>query len=983
LLIDNLLDFSEKALKYRLILKKPTYEELCCLEEAFNIEYTGSLGSLNKLSFSLPFMLDGKRNINIDKIQSNYLIYCELYEETTGLVYQQEYFLINNIENVGDEKDIKQVSCIALQYQLATKLIKNYSGSKKLYRAPAELAAYSPSEEFPTFESFRESGILNTVSRLAMSWTIGNIPAEINDTFRDFDIDCTSVISFLLDTVQESFGIIFEFDTVEKTISGKSIDSLGTFRGFLLSDSSYIKSIIETINSEDITTKLFVYGKDDLNIRAKNMGEEYLLDLSYFRNRNFMSQNLLDALDSWDDLILANKPTFESLTANLTDKTNQLANKSVALVALQEELKLLEKEQDRLISEEEDLTDINSQIDAKDAQIETVESEISVLETDIAETENDLEELQLLVLMGSNLTALQIAELDFFIHEKELRIDSITDIEELYQFGLKAIQKVNQPVVQFDLDTISLFDCVECQLDWDKLKLGDIAFIKYDLYNINIELRIIAYTHSSESNRLSVSFGNSRDINNANMLYDELTTSISTNTTLDYNKNRFLDYVNSGDKSKINQYITNALDLSKQGAVAASNQSVSIDQRGITLTNPANPDYQVKMINDLVVFTRDGWQTASIALSADRGVVAESVMGQLGAFCTVRADQIVVGDYGEGLSEEVLGDKVVLQNTEYNRVTINTDEGIKALHPADGSYSTMNGAGFLRYVPNYTYTEQPLPANSINFTGKTIGGLELLGWEFNGTTVIENNCLKLLTSAMIYQHITKNNATFTMTYYTAPYTGDGDDDPHYTGSIRIDNDVYTLDSSTAGEDKTITLTINKGYSYFGISSGSSDSQYGDIVFVRSITFESNPVNYIDPNVSSMIGTTYQFRTYINEGTTRGRYGYITRIQLPDDFKGKDFVINVFLKDTGENSDTGYTISSINLNILTDYDDYETDYENAIIRVRAEMKCRANKAYPIMNMIDTGDYHYEYVMTDIGNNYYSMTQGFDFMYIAQY
>ena len=961
MIIDNLLDFSKKALKYRLILKKPTNEEICQLEEAFDIEYKGSLGSLNKLSFSLPFILDGKKNDNIDKIQNNYLIYCELYEPTTGLIYLKENFLINNIENKGDDKDVKEVSCISLQYQLSSKLIKEYKGSKKLYRTPTELAAFSPSEEFPTLESFRESGILNTVLRLAPSWAILNIPAGINDAFRDFDIDCVSVISFLLDTVQESFGIIFDFDTVEKTISAKSIDNLGTFRGFFLSDSSYIKSVIETVNSEDITTKLYVYGKDNLNIRSQNvLGEEYILDLSYYRNIKYMSQSLLDSLSVYDLLIENKKSNFETLSTNLNTYSNNLATKNTELTTLQTELEALEKTKNQKISDEEDLSVINSQISSKDAEITTITSQITALQANIDSVTADIEELQLSLLMESNFSAMQIKELDFFIHEKELRLDSFADAEELYQFGLKAIQKVNQPVVQFDLDTISLFDCVECQLDWERLKLGDIAFIKYDLYNVNIELRIIGFTYSSESNRLSISFGNSRDINDSNMLYNEISTSISTNITLDYNKNRFLDYVNSGDKSKINQYITNALDLSAQGAKAGNNQCVSIDQRGITITNPADTNNQLRMMNGLIAFTTDNWETSNLALNSKIGVVAEAVYGQLGAFCTVAADRIIINDDGSGLN----------------------DIGIKVNHQ-DGSYSEMKHDGFLRYVPNYTYTEQSLPVNSINFAGKTIGGLQLLGWELDSNCVIESNCLKLLTSAMVYQHITKDNATFTMTYYTAPYTGDGDDDPHYTGSIRINDDVHTLTASTSGEDKTITLTIDKGYSYFGISSGSSNSQYGDIVFIRSITFESNPVNYINPTVSSMIGTTYQFRTYINEGTTRGRRDNITRIQLPDDFKGKDFIVNVFLKDTGEASDNYYSISSINLSILTDYDDYEADYANAIIRVKAEMKCRANKAVPVMSLIDTGNYHYVYVMTGIDNNYYTTTMGFDFMYIAQY
>ncbi len=952
MLIDNLLDFSKKALKYRLILQKPTYEEICQLEEAYNIEYQGSLLSLNKLSFNLPFVLDGKRNDNIDKVQSKYLIYLELYEETTGLIYQQEYFIIQTTENIGDEKDVKKVSCISLAYQLASKLIKGYSGSKKLYRTDTELAAYSPSEEFPTIEDFRESGILNTVTRLAPSWTILSVPAEINETFRDFDVDSASVIDFLMNTAMEAFEVIFEFDTINKIISVKPIDSLGSFHGFFLSENSLIKSITETVNIDDITTKLFVYGKEAQNIRTQNiLGEEYIMDLSYFRNRNFMSQSLLDSLDLYDVLTESKQPLFQSLMANLTDKTEQLADKNTELITLQEELELLEKEKNDLISDEEDLTDINSQIDAKDAEIATVEDEISALETDIAEIEADLEDLQLLVLMQNNFTIAQIEELDFFVHEKEIRNESISDPAELYEYGLKVLQKNNQPVVQLDLDTVSLFDCVECSLDWDKLRLGDTACIHYDLFNVDIELRIINYLHNSENNKLTITFGNRQDINNPNMLYEEIRSSMAVTTTLDYNKNAFLDYTKN-DKSKINAYITNALDLAMQGAKAASNQSVSIDQRGITLTNPANLDYQVKMINDLVVFTRDGWQTASIALSADRGIVAESVSGLLGQFCQLRADQIVVGDYGEGLSEEVLGDSVVLQNTEYNRVTINTDEGIKALHPADNSYTQMNGDGFLRFIPTPNYNEQSLSADTENFNGASLGSLQLKGWEFS-TCKIDSNRLRVGNTtgsvrawARINKYITKNNTTFNFSYTTA---ADQSGDSEYL--FYIDNTRYDLGyqtTSTTFQSRIGgTVNLSKGwhtfiwYSFHDFYSALPSGLY---MHIDDITFEQNPVLYNPSGTYNLTGSTYNYLTYSGTGTTPNTMNCDSAdavpdvwVQLPDEFKGKQFKVDVFLQDTGEEG-ADYCVNRVFVEVVKDGNGNPIiDYANARFKVRARLK----------------------------------------------
>jgi len=929
---------------------KPTYEMICILNEACNIDYKGSLKDSNKLSFSLPFFLDGKKNENVDKVQTDYIIECELYEETTGLVYLKEYFLINDLENVGDQKDIKEVSCISLEYQLANKLIKNYSGSKKIYRTPTELAAYQPTEQFPTYDSFRESGVLNTILRLAPSWKIGSVDDEINSTFREFDIDVDSVLNFLLNTAQSSFNCVFFFDSVEKTISAKAIDHLGTFKGFLLSENSYIKSITETINIDDIVSKLYVYGKDNLDIRQENiLGEEYILDLSYYRNSNFMSQSLLDSLDNYDLLISNKRSSFDILTANLKTYSDELTIKNTALISLQTELEDLEKSKDDLIANEEDLSIINSQIDSKNTAIETVTSEITTFQSNVNAVTADIEELQLLLLMESNFNPEEIEQIDVFIKEKEIRNDSITDTAELYEFGLKALQRNKQPCVQFDLDIVSLFDCVECQADWDKVKLADTAYIKCDRLNIDIELRIISYQHNAESNKLNITFGNYKDLNDPNMLIEELKSSIAVSTSLDINKNRFLDYVNSGDKTKINQYITSALDLSRQKALAGKDQCVSIDQRGVTLTDPSDANNQVRLMNDLVAFTKDGWQTSSLALSAKTGVVAEAVYGKLGAFATVAADQIVVGDYGEGLSEEVLGDKVVLQNAEYNRVTINTDDGIKALHPADNSYTQMNGNGFLRFIPTPIYTESPLSPDVESFNGYTdLTPLINKGWEFS-TCAIDSNRLRVgnLTGttrawARINKYITHNNTTFNFSYTTAA-------DGYYY--FYIDNTKYNLsNTSTSTTFQTTiggTVTLNKGWHTFvwydfSILYGSQpDNLY---MYIDDIVFEQSPVIYTPSGTYDITGSSYNYLTYSGTGSTPNTAIFTDSsgvpdvwVQLPDEFKGKNFSIDVFLQDTGEEG-ADYAIGRILVEVVKDNNgDPIIDYTNARFKVRARLK----------------------------------------------
>ena len=124
-------------------------------------------------------------------------------------------------------------------------------------------------------------------------------------------------------------------------------------------------------------------------------------------------------------------------------------------------------------------------------------------------------------------------------------------------------------------------------------------------------------------------------------------------------------------KEKLN---TSAFETFAKQAIYDINNSKSeiiYDTRGIVLQSKTNALHQVIHTANGIVITTDGGQTAKTAITA-QGIAAEYIVGILGDFAQVRANQIIVGPSGEKI-----GDNLISGAGRWNsRTTLITDSGI-------------------------------------------------------------------------------------------------------------------------------------------------------------------------------------------------------------------------------------------------------------------------------------------------------------------
>ena len=106
----------------------------------------------------------------------------------------------------------------------------------------------------------------------------------------------------------------------------------GRDTGLYLHEANYVQKFNESTDNKEIVTRLYVYGKDDLGINTASenyTGQAYIDNLSYFRKPEYMSADLLNALDAYDRLYETSKGEWIELNDKSYDLKREYSKATV------------------------------------------------------------------------------------------------------------------------------------------------------------------------------------------------------------------------------------------------------------------------------------------------------------------------------------------------------------------------------------------------------------------------------------------------------------------------------------------------------------------------------------------------------------------------------------------------------------------------------------------------------------------------------
>lgn len=219
---------------------------------------------------------------------------------------------------------------------------------------------------------------------------------------------------------------------------------------------------------------------------------------------------------------------------------------------------------------------------------------------------------------------------------------------ELYDAGTVELSKNSQPRFKFSLDMINVLSNYEFRTQMRDLALGKIITIEKEegvwYYPALIELDI----DLDDPHNITLSFANRLRLDDWGYTYTDLISkSASTTKQVNSNWSDLTSY--SKNKETINSLIRAPLNATLRASFANMvNQEFQVDNNGILgrrftdASQSAYSDEQLRIINNLIIFTDDGWETAKTALgkiyytdpdtqqqTTAYGLIAETIIGDL------------------------------------------------------------------------------------------------------------------------------------------------------------------------------------------------------------------------------------------------------------------------------------------------------------------------------------------------------------------
>ena len=640
------IDFTKEKVKPNLSLCKPNKTTIAKMNESYDIMFDLKLGALDSLEFKIPVKHVRRHELvetkSFKRIRGKYLVRFKLNS-------YDEYFVINSINKKGDSEEYLEVKALLLPFELNRKILRSF-----------ELTSKNAKEQL-------EKVLEKT------NWKVGYIDSEFLMKYRGLEITRSTVIEAIVN-IAKTFNALIVWDTHTETISFYRPNNIGKNRGLRAKYGKLIENVEETDESDNIITRLHLYGKEDIGIQSVNpTGSSYIEDYSTYiypykevlnpdgtyevlRSSDYMTNELCHSLLAYQKTVKDSESVFQALLESKATLQAIVNQQESDLFSLETTRRLYLDDRDALntrIAQKRDqldnadnnnldtidlirgeLVDLENQLQNKIEDIETQEqlildkeTEIIYYEQDVQEVDYEIDELRQDLSVNNNFTNQEITEWNRFIHEDDWQDQNITDPQDLLDEGKVAFDRIRQQRMSISVSLFNFLSALEEQNNWDKLNLGDTFRIDYDRLNISYQAKITEIEYDFESEEINVTISDVENLKkDQDRFLEMLYNSYSTSSVVDIDSWKWdLSLDNNG---KINELINNIWDANKQAIVGAKDQVVEVSDRGLLIRDPNDPNVYLVGLNGMIAITNDGGNTWKHAITST-GIVGEYIYGKL------------------------------------------------------------------------------------------------------------------------------------------------------------------------------------------------------------------------------------------------------------------------------------------------------------------------------------------------------------------
>lgn len=416
---------------------------------------------------------DGRKKINN-------LAYDEIKPKRYLLLNNNEYFII---EEIRVNKINGSLEVIAM------------SGEQILIRRPIDMEDFG----VQILDDDIEQDIYSLNSLLKeVGWSLNYIDPSIvcnedgSPRMRWQESVNTNYMEFIKNDLAGQFNFLPIFDSVNRKIDLLNLDTIGEEIKICLSKDNYIKSKTKTNNSEELITLLKLKGNEELDIgRYIIGGYDFLMDFSYFKETKEMSDELISALDKYDEMIKIRTPIWQELTEEKASKETELVlNRTkwqISISQIECYKRLIEQYilKEFVVEENETRVKLSQEMDNElilRLKIEDLLNEIQLLDESI-DNINLLCKFETCTDENGNLVFNEelLMELQEFIFVDVYSDDSFVNADDLIEKGKSVLEEKSRPTIEVDIDSVNFLNRLVdngYRLKWNGvLQFGDIVVL--------------------------------------------------------------------------------------------------------------------------------------------------------------------------------------------------------------------------------------------------------------------------------------------------------------------------------------------------------------------------------------------------------------------------------------------------------------------------------------------------------------------------
>lgn len=716
-----------------------------------DLSLTFNLNAYQTASFKIYRDINGNKYEHYDDFQEDRLIMIQ------GISWYKIH-VETNIENTGISKSITANS---LECTLCNKRLIDFecNTGEILYDDYVKTIFYDPTNP--------KGSLLHRVLNVAPSWSVGHVDATLANKQRSFDEDDIDIYSFLTGDVSEAFNCLFVFDTFNMTINAYDLDNYGEDTNIYVSMDNLAQSMTESIDENSIITCYRVNGGDGIYINEVNPNStNKIYNFEYYLPE--MEESIQNKVKAYNEKYQSLKPQYEEIMKRLGDQIGVIQELETRLPDsldskdwtkygldfLDSKVKSFKNIDEVYCAQgmnkpnsfnynlyQQNLEDLNNVTAEYNKRKSEVDSATDVYNSIIAERNAVQSQLD----MDKWFTKDEWKTLDSYVVEETysndnyITTDNTTDTErfdierQLFDVAWKDLSKKCRPQYQYSSTLSNVLTIPQFKGFLKYFQLGNFIRMATD-YDTVVKLRLISFTVDyNDTSKIDVTFSDAIRVHD---IYEDASSiqaqANSAAMSFQFNKDQYDKSVNQSNfVEEMRKY---GLDVAN---IPVKNQHQSWDETGMWFRqwneqkNDFDPE-QIKIINNQIVFSDDGFKSAKMAIGKipiDKNgntvyaVNAEAILGKLflGEYLTLQNNSGTYKFDDDGFIAKGGNNSV--------RIQPNQSGELFSIYKGNNKQFYVDSDGNVHFTGDLT-------GSSGIFSGQLKGGSINLG---NGTFMVDKN----------------------------------------------------------------------------------------------------------------------------------------------------------------------------------------------------------------------------------------------------